>query len=360
MSALQPKVSVVIVTYNHERYIAQTLGSVLSQQTSFPIEIIVGEDASTDRTREIILEFQARHPDQFRLFLHPRNVGMMENYVQVLSACRGQYVALLEGDDYWTDDTKLQQQADFLDAHPDCAICHHNAWRILEGSDAPPLPWHIKPFPRWQSLTDLLRQNVIVTATCMYRNGLFPRLPEWFTQAATFDWPLHVLNARHGRIAYLDKIMAAYRLHPQSVWSSTSRFRQLQGMLTNAGLVRPLLTPRQQRQLDRVNRLRHEECVELLLRDGHGSDALAYARQHLSDLCGYHRLKDFFDGLQQEEQGHRLRANQLYFKALSRGWGRTRVRAPDILLALTRLNCPRAYRLLRRCYRRYVNREPGS
>jgi glycosyltransferase involved in cell wall biosynthesis len=114
------KVSVAMITYNHERYIAKALDNVLSQSTNFDYEVIIGEDFSTDNTRSIIIDYQKRYPDKFQLLLNDKNIGMHKNTAQVLRACRGQYVALLEGDDYWTSTHKLQLQVDFLDRHPEC------------------------------------------------------------------------------------------------------------------------------------------------------------------------------------------------------------------------------------------------
>ena len=92
-------VSVCMITYNHEAYIAQAIEGVLMQQTDFPIELVIGEDCSTDRTRAICLEYQQRHPGIIRLALRERNIGMMPNFVQTLQACEGKYIALCEGDD---------------------------------------------------------------------------------------------------------------------------------------------------------------------------------------------------------------------------------------------------------------------
>ena len=119
------KVSVHMITYNHEKFIAQAIESALMQQVDFDYEIVIGEDCSTDRTREIVVAYQQRHPDKIRLLLHEQNVGVSLNDIRVYRACRGEYVAWLEGDDYWTSPHKLQKQADFLDSHPACSACFH-------------------------------------------------------------------------------------------------------------------------------------------------------------------------------------------------------------------------------------------
>ena len=116
-------VSVCMITYNHEKYIAQAIDSVIMQKTNFDYEIVIGEDCSTDRTREIVLEYKTKHPDKIKLLLQEKNVGMMQNFIDTLKACSGKYIALLEGDDYWTDPNKLQEQVDFLEANPEYSMC---------------------------------------------------------------------------------------------------------------------------------------------------------------------------------------------------------------------------------------------
>src|SRR5467141_3301249 len=135
------KVSVLITTYNQEDFIAQAINSVLSQEVNFAYEIVIGEDASTDRTREMVLEFQAENPDKIRVLLRDpvaaerdrsAGVGGKRGFVNGLRACQGEYVALLECDAYWTDIQKLQKQVDFLENHPEYALCFHNATMVWE------------------------------------------------------------------------------------------------------------------------------------------------------------------------------------------------------------------------------------
>ncbi|MBC7892171.1 MAG: glycosyltransferase, partial [Sphingobacteriaceae bacterium] len=122
-----PKVSIYCITYNHGPYIAQALGGFLAQQTNFPFEIVVGDDASLDDTQAVLRDYQARFPEKIRLLLHEKNRGAIHNFIDVYHACQGEYMATCEGDDYWTDPLKLQKQADFLDAHPDFSMVFHNA-----------------------------------------------------------------------------------------------------------------------------------------------------------------------------------------------------------------------------------------
>ncbi len=123
MGAAGPtKVSVVVCTYNHAPFIDQALASVLGQDTSFRFEVIVSEDCSNDATRDIVLRWRDEHPDRIRLLLSERNLRSNEVVARGFRAATGEYVVLLDGDDYWTSPQKLQRQADFLDAHRDCAL----------------------------------------------------------------------------------------------------------------------------------------------------------------------------------------------------------------------------------------------
>jgi glycosyltransferase involved in cell wall biosynthesis len=217
----KPKVSVAIFTYNHERYIAQALESVVRQKTTFPFEVVVGEDCSTDATRDIVVDFQSRYPDIIRPLLNRQRLGQYGNVIQTFNACRGEYIAVVEGDDYWTSDDKLQVQADFLDAHPDCAMCFHQVIYESEDGSRPPkvVPEHHKPV---STIEDLLAGNFIPTCANMFRKGPSFRIPEWTQEVHFTDWPMHVMNARSGSIAFIPRCMGVYRLHAGGVWSTLS------------------------------------------------------------------------------------------------------------------------------------------
>jgi len=136
-----PKVSILVTTYNQEHLITQAIDSILTQQVNFPIEIVIGEDASSDRTREIVVELGKQHPDKIRVLLRDPEVAERDrrirlagkiNYLTALRACRGEYIAILDGDDYFTSPHKLQRQVDFLDTHRECVICFHNVLAVYE------------------------------------------------------------------------------------------------------------------------------------------------------------------------------------------------------------------------------------
>src|ERR1041385_1211197 len=146
-STVKAKVSILVTTYNQENLITQAIDSILTQEVNFPYEIVIGEDASTDRTREIVVELGQQHPEKIRVLLRDPEVAERDrrirlagkiNYLTALRACRGEYIAILDGDDYFTSPHKLQRQVDFLEAHPECVICFHNFATIYTDGNTGP------------------------------------------------------------------------------------------------------------------------------------------------------------------------------------------------------------------------------
>lgn len=223
------KVSVLVMTYNHVRFITQALESVLMQRVHFPYEILISEDCSTDGTREIVCAFHKRYPDRIRLLLSERNVRSNQIVARGIHAARGEYIALLDGDDYWTSADKLQKQVDFFAAHPACSICFHNATVVHDdGSQAPRL-WTAPDHPPLSRLDDLWFGNFIATCSTMFRHRLFGALPAWYDALFPItDWPLHILNAEHGYIGYLNEVMGVYRYHSGGMYSPFSEERKLE------------------------------------------------------------------------------------------------------------------------------------
>jgi glycosyltransferase involved in cell wall biosynthesis len=214
------KVSVLMITYNHEKFIAQAIESILMQVVDFDYEIVIGEDCSTDQTREIVCAYQNIYPEIIKLFLPSQNIGVNRNFEQVLKRCKGEYVALLEGDDYWSENHKLQRQVNFLDQHPDCMICCHDVQVIYEYRNSPSHLYCTWKQSEFSELQDLLKRNFIATPSALFRNNLFDQWPDWFYDVKLVDWVLHILNAQFGKIGYINQNMAVYRVHANGIWSS--------------------------------------------------------------------------------------------------------------------------------------------
>lgn len=217
----QPKVSVLMITYNHEAFIVQAVESVLMQETDFNIELVIGEDCSTDNTRAVLLDYVDRFPDRINLLLPEQNLGMNRNFVQTYEACRGEYIAILEGDDYWVDPYKLQKQVDFLDANPDYVLCHHNAkcydaaGNMIKDSQYP-----ISSQVDYSS-EQLSKGAWVLTLTACFRNVLH-EFPIEFYEVPFADVFLWSLLGNFGPSKYLGETIlpAAYRVHSGGVWSS--------------------------------------------------------------------------------------------------------------------------------------------
>jgi glycosyltransferase involved in cell wall biosynthesis len=224
------KLSVAMITYNHESFIRQALESVLAQRVNFDYEIVVGEDCSTDGTRAILTDFYHRYPERIVPLLHDQNLGALRNFQATLAACRGQYLAIVEADDYWTCEDKLRRQVDFLDQHPDYAICCHRAQVRDETAGG-----RVDVIPSFAAgsytIEDLIAFTFISTCTVMYRWGSVDRLPNWFLDLKLGDWPLHILVARSGKIELMDEVMAVYRMHSGGMWTSGQAIDQKYAMM---------------------------------------------------------------------------------------------------------------------------------
>jgi glycosyltransferase involved in cell wall biosynthesis len=226
------KVSAVIITYNQENCLPKAIESALMQKTDFDFEVVVGEDCSTDGTSRVAKEFEQRYPDKVRAICREKNLGANTNILEALSVCRGEYVALLEGDDFWTDPRKLQLQADFLDAHPDCSLCCHAVNYVHEDGSEPPYRFpEAGKTKTVSSLEDILSGVNFHTCSFMFRRSLLLSPPDWLRTLWIGDWPMLMLLAEQGNVGYIDEVMSEYRMHPGGVWSDTSKARQTEGLL---------------------------------------------------------------------------------------------------------------------------------
>ncbi len=223
-----PLISVLIIAYNRERQIAEALDSVLAQEGPFALEVVIGEDCSTDGTREVIRSYRERRPDLIRPIFRPRNVGPVANYALTLESCRGRYVALLDADDYWLSPDKLRKQLELLERHPECSFCFHNTLVVYDDG-TPSHPRITRPLPAFHSLEDVATTFRISTSSVLFRANLFGELPDWYYSMPTGDWPLHVLNAHHGPAAYLDEVLGAYRRHAGGYWTTMDPVLRLEG-----------------------------------------------------------------------------------------------------------------------------------
>jgi glycosyltransferase involved in cell wall biosynthesis len=225
------KVSICITTYNHEKYITMALDSVLMQRIDFEYEILVGEDQSSDTTRDIVTSYRTRHPD-LRLFLHnyPEKyirINGRTNFLNNLTQANGEYIALLDGDDYWTDPLKIQKQVNYLDNHPECSAVFHWADWVKHGKVTPGI--YGPPVVKYFYTTDdlLEHSNFIPTCSAMFRREIIDEIPDWIGITPYADLPLHVLSSLRGKIGFQNESMGAYREHKGSLHTGSSRIYQV-------------------------------------------------------------------------------------------------------------------------------------
>lgn len=207
-----PLVSVVMITYGHENYIREAIEGVLMQKGDFELELIVANDCSPDATDTVIHDILKENPRASCLHYirHKKNMGMMQNFIFALQQAKGKYIALCDGDDYWTDTYKLQKQVDFLETYPDYVLSFHKV-KILQ-SDGALLEDFITKIPENYEEQETLARlgNYIHTPSVVYRN-IIKVFPYEFSLSPIGDYFLYMLLTEHGKIKYLEDEMAVYR-----------------------------------------------------------------------------------------------------------------------------------------------------
>ncbi len=218
-----PLVSISCITYNHEHYITETLESFLMQQTDFPFEIVIGEDCSTDNTRHIIESYRKRYPDLIRVHYPKHNTGFQSNMMQTLKACRGDFIALCEGDDYWSDWRKLQKQINLLENDAECVM----TYAAVQAFNNEGIDYAYTGGALWNLSQEQLQQcHPINTLTVCFRNVLDDFPVEIFTTGYgdLFLWSL-LGHYGHGR--YIDSVLPSrYRIHDGGAHSSQTKPHQ--------------------------------------------------------------------------------------------------------------------------------------
>jgi glycosyltransferase involved in cell wall biosynthesis len=218
--AAEPLLSVCLITFNQAAFIREAFDGVLAQRTSFPIEVVVGDDCSSDGTTEIVRDYQRRYPDTVRALVAPENLGRHTgngrlNFVRTLRACRGKYVALLEGDDFWTDPSKLQRQVDMLESDAGCSgSFHETAMTELDGKS-------IRSIVPAHQLELLRASDIVSPALCFHTSSFVARravLPETYPdpyyRSYAADLPFFFFVATAGTIRRVPGCMSCWRRHP--------------------------------------------------------------------------------------------------------------------------------------------------
>lgn len=241
----RPAIDIILCSYNQEAYIAQALQSILAQKVEADIRVIVADDSSTDKTPQIIQQYEKQSPFPF-LYLHSdTNLGMHANYRRAFAACTGDYVAILEGDDWWHTDTHLSQHVNFLEKHPrhsmsynltaihmqDTGITRNQRWLF---DDRQYLSIHLRQQIAWGNQIGNL-------SSCVFRTRLLHKLPDAFYQLKFADWELGIMMARKGPIAMLREVTSTYRINNKGQWSALSSEEMVESQIHSIEAIQPLL-----------------------------------------------------------------------------------------------------------------------
>lgn len=222
------KLKIVTTTYNQKEYIEEAINSFLMQETNFQYKIVISDDCSTDGTREILKQYSEKYPEKFEIIFNERNLGAMENFINTFSNVKdAEYVALCDGDDFWTDKNKLQKQVDFLDKNKEFNICFHKAKLFFQEGEKESniIPQFDKEVT---TIKDLVEQNYIVANSVVYRWKFNNRnLKEIFPKdIVPGDYYMHLLHAEDGKIKMFDEVMSCYRRHKDGMWWSNEKDRE--------------------------------------------------------------------------------------------------------------------------------------
>jgi len=210
MSTQEIKVSVCVVTYNQEQYIAECLDSLVSQQTNFKFEIIIGEDCSTDNTRKIVQEYAKQYPDLIVPLFYKSNVGAIENIKQVYQLARGKYIAHMDGDDMALPN-KLQKQFDVLESNLDCTICGHDVNYI--DADGKYMSSSCKKINKKINRLDFIKDGISFThSSKMFVNNVSKDFwDEFLINKNIIDYEIHIEFLKNGKFIYINEILGQYR-----------------------------------------------------------------------------------------------------------------------------------------------------
>ncbi len=220
-----PIVDILTCTYNHEKYISSCIEGVINQKTSFKIRHIIGEDCSTDKTREIIKSYQEKFPNLIHPIYFEKNVGAELNSRELFKSATGKYIALLDGDDYWIDPEKLTKQVEFLENNPNYVACYHGCKFIDENENVvrESKSHNYSAFSKDELISG---RGALVTHTVVFRNVI--NFPKYFDDATNGDAVIWHLLGFYGAAKFMNNIeFSAYRVHSEGIWTSLSELKRL-------------------------------------------------------------------------------------------------------------------------------------
>ena len=270
---MKPLVSVIMITYGHEKYIEEAIKGVFLQKTNFPLELIISNDKSPDSTDEIVKNIIKYAPENIsvKYIQHPENIGMLPNLISTLKMAAGKYIAVCEGDDYWIDEKKLQKQTDFLEKNEDFTLTFHNVFIRNVETLSTDMDYEKRLSSKdVYTIDDLSKGNFIHTPSVVFRN-MEIEFPEWYFSSFLGDYPLWSWLSKKGKIKYFPEKMAVYRENV-GVWSGKSQEeREFKTMLVLRNLIPDFkMFPNTQRNMIRTkntyikNFLKHKIFAEVM------------------------------------------------------------------------------------------------
>jgi hypothetical protein len=246
----RPLVSVLIITYNHERFIAQAVQSALDQERSFPMEIVISDDNSSDATRAIVKRLAAEHPDTVRDVSSGTRLGIGGNFHHAYSHCRGEFIAMLDSDDYWLSRDKLARQIAMLREDPHCVLSYHNAVMMMESTGEARVKL-AGPVEDIRSGVFFLQRNPITTMTAVFRKILPAEELQTLIGLTFQDLPLWILLAERGTMRCLPDLFGVYRVHGGSTYSRMGATEALLARRKSLAAVRPFVSTATGAAMDR-------------------------------------------------------------------------------------------------------------
>ena len=215
-----PLVSVCMITYNHESFIAQAIEGVMMQKSNFDYQLVIGDDYSTDKTRIICEKYANKYNDKIILLHSSENIGMMPNFIKTLQACTGKYIALCEGDDYWIDPLKLQKQVDLLE-NTDTIVGSYTDTYIKTKNNQQLKLWRDQ-LPKIMNLTDIIaKYSPFHTSSFLFRRDLLKDFPDWLASVQSGDMFLFAYVALHGKLVKAETTPTVYRKHERGITNSS-------------------------------------------------------------------------------------------------------------------------------------------
>ncbi|MDB5282010.1 MAG: putative glycosyltransferase [Bacteroidota bacterium] len=260
------RISICLITYNQEKFIAQAIESVLMQEGDLDYEIVISDDYSSDATPDIIKSYADKYPNIIRAYFAGKNLGMLRNWEKALKLCKAPLIALLEGDDFWNDPLKLQKQLQVLTDNPDYVVSFTNA-HIKYESGEPGYPTYVTIPAGVYEAKDLLAYNFIPTCSVLMRNHISDTFfkPAYFNSPFA-DWMVHMTNSQYGKFHFLNEFTCTYRVHGTGVWGGTNSEKQL------------------------LNKLKGIDCVAEIVSSANLNPGIKASRKTaLQNICAYYK-----------------------------------------------------------------------